>query len=552
MPRQTNSDDASATVDLLELAPDDELASSAEPAGPPIELVAGGRQTLTSATLPLLRDRLRAVTILLLVVFGLILAWVLVNSYADAGETSRAIRNAAILRLVLLGVALAVLSSRPTLSQAFLTTVEYSLFGALTLLWIFTRYDSILLGAQAGNAAEQLLEGRTAIIGLFLLMVVHGIFIPHRWHETAAVVMTMALAPALVLVLFEVRHHELVPQVSELMSWRYVSTNSMIVLIGAILATYSSYVLNGLRQEVHEAKRYGQYELVRKLGSGGMGEVFLAEHVLMKRPCALKLIHSAAAGESRAVARFEREVRTTASLTHPHTIEIYDYGHTDGGTFYYVMEYLPGLGLDQLLAEHGPLPPGRAIYLLQQVCSALAEAHSAGLIHRDLKPGNLFVSERGGLCDFVKVLDFGLVKQVQEPSAARLTADHVVSGTPHYMAPEQALGSQKLDARSDLYALGAIAYHMLCGKPPFSGDNPIAVMIAHAHETPSPLSSHQVNIPDDLQQVVMRALSKSPADRFANATELEQALANCSAASEWDAQQAAIWWHQVCCATDAK
>jgi hypothetical protein len=552
MHRQTNSDDADATVDLLELAPDDELESSAAPAGPPIELVAGGRQTLTSATLPLLHDRLRAVTILLLVVFGLILAWALVNSYADAGETSRAIRNAAILRLVLLGVALAVLSSRPTLSQAFLRTVEYSLFGALTLLWIFTRYDSILLGAQAGNAAEQLLEGRTAIIGLFLLMVVHGIFIPHRWHETAAVVMTMALAPALVLVLFEVRHHELVPQVSELMSWRYVSTNSVIVLIGAILATYSSYVLNGLRQEVHEAKRYGQYELVRKLGSGGMGEVFLAEHVLMKRPCALKLIHSAAAGESRAVARFEREVRTTASLTHPHTIEIYDYGHTDDGTFYYVMEYLPGLGLDQLLAEHGPLPPGRAIYLLRQVCSALAEAHSAGLIHRDLKPGNLFVSERGGLCDFVKVLDFGLVKQVQEPSAARLTADHVVSGTPHYMAPEQALGSQELDARSDLYALGAIAYHMLCGKPPFSGDNPIVVMIAHAHETPTPLSSHQVNIPDDLQQVVMRALSKSPADRFANATELEQALTNCSAANEWDAQQAAIWWHQVCCATDAK
>ena len=162
----------------------------------------------------------------------------------------------------------------------------------------------------------------------------------------------------------------------------------------------------------------------------------------MKRPCALKLIRSETAASPLALTRFEREVKTTASLTHPHTIEIYDYGHTDDGTFYYVMEYLPGLGLDQLLAEYGPLPPGRVIYLLRQACSALAEAHAAGLIHRDLKPGNLYISERGGLCDFVKVLDFGLVKLVQEPSAAQLTADRVVSGTPLYMAPEQALGNR--------------------------------------------------------------------------------------------------------------
>ena len=263
------------------------------------------------------------------------------------------------------------------------------------------------------------------------------------------------------------------------------------MLVGAVLATYTSYVLNSLRQEVHEAKRYGQYQLVSKLGSGGMGDVFLAEHVLLKRPCALKLIRPAAAAEPTALARFEREVKTTASLTHPHTIEIFDYGHTDDGTFYYVMEYLPGLGLDQLLAEFGPLPPGRVIYLLRQACSALAEAHAAGLIHRDLKPGNLYVSERGGLCDFVKVLDFGLVKHVQEPNAARLTADHIISGTPQYMAPEQALGSRELDARCDLYALGAIAYHMLCGQPPFQEDNPMAVMIAHAREAIPPLSSHR-------------------------------------------------------------
>ena len=283
-----------------------------------------------------------------------------------------------------------------------------------------------------------------------------------------------------------------------------------------------------------------------------MGDVFLAEHVLMKRPCALKLIRSEAAADPRALARFEREVKTTASLTHPHTIEIYDYGHTDDGTFYYVMEYLPGLSLDQLLAEYGPLPPGRVIYLLRQACSALAEAHAAGLIHRDLKPGNLYISERGGLCDFVKVLDFGLVKLVQEPSAAQLTADHVISGTPLYMAPEQALGDEKLDARSDLYALGAIAYHMLSGQPPFQDENPMAVMIAHARQEVPPISCHRADVPDDLQQVVLRCLAKSPADRYADAKELEQALAACAAAGEWDARKAAVWWHDVCFATEER
>jgi serine/threonine-protein kinase len=447
---------------------------------------------------------------------------------------------------VILGAVLAILSSRQAFSQDFLRGMEYSLFAVLTLLWIYTRYQSVLLGAQIGNVAELLLDGRTSMIGLFLLMIVHGIFIPHRWHETARVVLTMALAPAFVLVLFESRHPELVQQAAELMSWRYVSTNILIVLVGAVLATYASYVLNNLRKEVHDAKQYGQYQLLSKLGSGGMGDVFLAEHVLMKRPCALKLIRSEAAADPTALARFEREVRTTASLTHPNTIEIYDYGHTDDGTFYYVMEYLPGLSLHQLLAEFGPLPPGRVIYLLRQACSALAEAHVAGLIHRDLKPGNLHISERGGLCDFVKVLDFGLVKMVHPPSDTQLTADHVVSGTPLYMAPEQALADPDLDARSDLYALGAIAYHMLTGQPPFPGDNPMAVMIAHTSQEVPPFSRHRANVPDDLQQVVLRCLAKSPADRYADAKELEQALAACTAADGWDSRKAAVWWHDVC------
>lgn len=384
------------------------------------------------------------------------------------------------------------------------------------------------------------------MIGLFVLMIVHGLLIPHRWQGTARVVLTMALAPLLVLVLFEARNPELVRQVSGILTFRDVSMNLLIVLVGAVLAIYGSHVLNGLRTEVHEARLFGQYQLVRKLGSGGMGDVHLAEHVLMKRPCALKLIRPELSANPLSLARFEREVKSTAGLTHPNTIEIYDYGHTDDGTFYYVMEYLPGLSLDELLAAAGPLPPGRAIYLLRQACGALAEAHAAGLVHRDLKPGNIYVSERGGQCDFVKILDFGLVKQTREPEAAQLTADHVISGTPLYMAPEQAAGDRGLDARCDLYALGAIAYHMLAGRPPFEGDSPIQVLLAHARDEAPPLSSQGVEVPADLEQIVLRCLAKSPEERFADAIELERALASCGAAGDWDAERAADWWREAC------
>ncbi|MGI9458193.1 MAG: serine/threonine-protein kinase, partial [Aeoliella sp.] len=262
----------------------------------------------------------------------------------------------------------------------------------------------------------------------------------------------------------------------------------------------------------------------------------------------LKLIRSESSSNPLALARFEREVKTTSSLTHPHTIQIYDYGHTHDGTFYYVMEYLPGLGLDELLSQHGALPPGRVIYLLRQACSALAEAHAAGLIHRDLKPGNLHISERGGLCDYVKVLDFGLVKLVQESEGAHLTADHTISGTPLYMAPEQALG-KPLDARADIYALGAVAFHMLTGQAPFPEGNAMAIMLAHAQEPAPKISDVHGGLPEDIEQVILRCLAKSPDDRFADANELEQALAACSAANEWDAQQAAVWWRNICFST---
>jgi serine/threonine-protein kinase len=313
-------------------------------------------------------------------------------------------------------------------------------------------------------------------------------------------------------------------------------------MIGAGLAIYGSYILNGMRSELHAAKKFGQYRLREKLGAGGMGEVYLAEHQLLKRPCALKLIKPEACADPIALARFEREVQSAARLSHPNTIEIYDYGRTDDGTFYYVMEYLEGLSLADLVRQGGPLPAGRVIYLFRQACAGLAEAHGLGLVHRDLKPANVFVAVRGGESDVAKVLDFGLVKLTKDPAAAALTGDLTVSGTPLYMAPEQATGDRALDARADIYALGAMLYYALTGQPPFTGESAFGIMMAHGRDPVVPPSQVRPGVPADLERVVLRCLAKKPEERYRTVQELADALAECASAVEWDRVKADRWW----------
>jgi serine/threonine protein kinase len=265
---------------------------------------------------------------------------------------------------------------------------------------------------------------------------------------------------------------------------------------------------------------------------------------MLKRPCAIKLIHPDRAGDPRVLARFEREVQMTARLSHWNTVEIFDYGRTDDGTFFYVMEYLPGLSLEDLLERHGPAPADRVIHLLRQTCQGLREAHEVGLIHRDIKPGNVFVAQRGGLYDVVKLLDFGLVKPVDENPSARLSQEGGISGTPLFMSPEQARGLGDLDARSDIYSLGAVGYALLTGRPPFAGTNPLDVMIAHVRDEVVRPSQIQADVPADLECVILRCLSKSPEDRFHDVDSLEQALAECAAADRWTRWHAASWWRE--------
>ncbi len=221
---------------------------------------------------------------------------------------------------------------------------------------------------------------------------------------------------------------------------------------------------------------------------------------------------------------------------------MFDYGHTADGTFYYVMEYLPGLDLEQLVTRHGALPPGRVVHLLRQLCAALNEAHAAGLIHRDVKPSNVMVCSRGGVPDVAKLLDFGLVQGNEDATASgpKLTIEGTVLGTPHFMSPEQAAG-KPTDPRSDLYSLGATAYFLLCGKPPFAG-GVMEVIAAQLLQMPLPLASVNSAVPLDLSELVMRCMAKKPDERFRTVADLDAALAACCCVSEWGQEHAAAWW----------
>jgi serine/threonine-protein kinase len=309
------------------------------------------------------------------------------------------------------------------------------------------------------------------------------------------------------------------------------------------IAVYGSHRIEVLRTEVVAARRLGQYQLGQRLGVGGMGEVYLAEHLLLRRPCAIKLIRPDRCGQPSVLDRFEHEVRATAMLTHPNTVQVYDYGRAQDGTFYYAMEYLPGMTLEQLIAQHGPLPPERAIHFLRQICGALSEAHGNGLIHRDIKPSNVIACRRGGLNDVAKLLDFGLVRSAElGANVGNQTPVGAVEGTPAYMSPEQADGKVNLDPRSDIYSLGALAYHLLTGQPPFVRPTLMQTLIAHVCDPPTPPRQLRDEVPADLQAVVLRCMEKDPAQRFLDARSLEKALADCTAANLWTEKRAADWW----------
>ncbi|MFQ5890288.1 MAG: serine/threonine-protein kinase [Gemmatimonadota bacterium] len=324
---------------------------------------------------------------------------------------------------------------------------------------------------------------------------------------------------------------------------RFLITQTTVIVILAATAGFVTRTLYALRRAAHEARRLGNYLIRRELGEGGMGKVFEAQHALLCRPTAVKVLRGAPGGDTEALARFEREVRLSSSLTHPNTITIYDFGRAEDDTFFYAMEYLEGMDVEELVGRFGALPAPRVAHLLIQVCGSLSEAHSQGIIHRDLKPSNIFVTRRGGLYDFVKVLDFGLAKQVRSDADVRLTRTGVVFGTPLYLAPETVYGTKTPDSRADLYSLGGTAYWMLTGRPPFEAESPVEVMIEHVKTLPRrPSEASELPIQPEMDAIVMRCLEKKPEDRFQTAAELAGALRGIEIVEPWTQEEARKWW----------
>ncbi len=423
---------------------------------------------------------------------------------------------------------------------ANLRVVEVIIFGGSALFFACLSWAMLSNSAQDGYLLS--------IAPIWILLVfTYALYVPNTWKRASLVIGSMvllAIGVQLAAWAFSDAVSSLISQKPQFL--RLMIEVPMILIITGLIAVWGVRTMTTLRRQAFEARQLGQYQLKELLGTGGMGEVHLAEHVLLKRPCALKLIRPERAGNPKNLARFEREVQATATLSHWNTVEIFDYGRTEDGTFYYVMEYLPGLNLHELVERFGPLPAERAIHFLMQTCDALSEAHGKNLMHRDIKPGNIFGAQRGGVYDVAKLLDFGLVKPITDLSDAGVTQEGMVAGSPLFMSPEQA-ADDEVDARTDIYSLGAVAYFLVTGRPPFEEQKPLKILLAHAKEQPLPPSQIQPSVPADLERVILKCLAKSPADRYESAKSLRSALSQCAAAGRWTREQAADWWQNHGC-----
>lgn len=376
-----------------------------------------------------------------------------------------------------------------------------------------------------------------------IIILIFAAFIPAPPAKTLMVALLAASMDPVGALIWKMAGQQHVPGAGDV--FLHAFPNYLLALIAPII----SHIITGLGREVKKAREMGSYMLDSLIGSGGMGEVWRANHRFLARPAAIKLIKPEVLGamtkEQREVLveRFRREARAAAMLRSPHTIHLYDFGVTGDGTFYYVMELLNGMDLQTLVSKHGPLPPGRAIYLLQQACESLSEAHGRGLVHRDIKPANIQVCQMGDYCDWVKVLDFGLVKTLGgEVAELGLTAPHTVTGTPAYLSPESALG-EPVDHRTDIYALGCVAYWMLTGRYVFTGENTMQIVARHTSAEPTPPSRHsRFDVSPELDELVLTCLKKKPGERPGTARELSDRLGECKEERAWMRQDATEWW----------
>ena len=378
-----------------------------------------------------------------------------------------------------------------------------------------------------------------AVLMVSLAVVLRASLVPSTVRRTLTVGLSAVAAMALAVGLTGGSARPIPTSVPGIVNIWLIITGAAFVVVTAV----TSRVIYGLRRQVKAAERLGQYELKRRLGAGGMGVVYEATHVLLRRPTAVKLLPIDKVGE-QTVARFEREVRQTSRLEHPNSVFIYDYGRTPDGQFYYAMEYLDGLNLEELIEREGSVNAARACNILRQAARALAEAHAMGLVHRDIKPANIMLCDRGRIPDTVKVLDFGLVKAVDdEPGDGKLTQLGVIVGTPHYLAPEAIQDAEATGPPADVYALGAVGFFLLTGREVFEAKSVIEICSKHLNEAPvCPSTLSEQAIDPELDELILRCLSKDPSQRFQDGEQLAAAL-EALQVTGWDLQKAQRWWH---------
>ncbi len=509
-----------------------------------VALIDGSGPGHTQETRELLRKRLRIVAILLAAGFGAFLLrslWSL-EDYATGPHAVVFYAHIAVTALVALIAQR--LCARCEKMEGHLQLAELLIFGGSAVFFLLMGYHRLIASALLGGGHSHVPN----IAGPWSLLIFsYALFVPNIWQRAAVVMSLMGLAPVATIV-FAYMNSPQFAELAGLADFHGVFLEHLMVMaLTVVTATVGVKNIGALRHEAFAARQLGQYRLKQMLGSGGMGEVYLAEHEMMKRPCAIKIIRPEKAGNPKVLARFEREVQATAKLSHWNSIDIYDYGRTDDGTFYYVMEFLPGHNLGELVEGHGPLPPARIVHLMLQICDALAEAHEQGLIHRDIKPANIYCAMRGGLYDVAKLLDFGLAKPTTDSEDVGLTQEGSITGSPLFMSPEQATGSEQLDARSDIYSLGAVMYYMATGEPPFNYQQPIKVMIAHASESPRPPRELNPDISAELEELILRCLEKQPEDRVQDTRALHEMLQQIRTEEIWTSSIAADWWTNYGC-----
>ena len=456
--------------------------------------------------------------------------------------------------LLAVGCMALLLFSKKQLSLTPLRALELFLFGSAAAYMGLQDFAFIDQSAALGDSGMVLSGLLRTVSHYVLLVIVYGMFIPNTWQRAAWVISPLAAAPVAATFLLWGRYPEIAETMALTHSGEFVEAG-VLMIFGAAVAIGGTQIVGHYQRGQVKTAEMGFYRLRERIGVGGMGEVWLAEHDKLVRPAVIKLIRPERLKEGgkeaqRTVRRFEREAQATAELRSPHTVEIYDFGVTYDQTFYYVMEYLNGIDLATLVKKHGPVPAQRTIYLLRQACESLGEAHDHHLIHRDVKPANIFVCHMGLSYDFIKVLDFGLVKTQTNGASSppgdmssELTMEGMTTGTPAFMAPELAVGQDNVDVRSDIYALGCVGYWLLTGELVFQRENPIAMIVDHVNTVPVPPSQRTENdVPEELDRIILKCLEKDSAQRFQTAMELADALSACYRPRDWSRDHAESWW----------